>query len=301
MHVQRLRAERNWGRLEQAKVQATWEKTAIVAQRIMRGHKERKDIEKLRRNQEQKRFEMSKKESCALHLQRIKRGLEGRRIAEQIRSDRERFEKCWLCTRHIQSIWRGMKGRERYRLLATLKKQEQMIAAALDMQRIWRGRQGKQAAMIAKSIERLQAKEKNSAITIQRIYRGKMGYDKSRQRRMFIFLQQTRTDASIKIQRIFRGHKGRENFAVAIALRSLEHKARPLYSLLENEGGEIKRHQDAQVGVKRALEEAKNAVSKLEKEIAILNHTNAKYWDSDQITGTPQRYVTGLLRVSNIL
>lgn len=280
--------------LEVAKQQARWLKAAEVIQRFMRGAQSRVLLQYLKRKlSEEKKMELDRWQS-ALLLQRIFRGMQGRVLVKLVRQDREAFEVQWYLVREVQRVWRGLGGR------ALAKVQEQKIRerhrqkAATKIQRLWRGYKTRDKIAIAQSIERMRKREQLSALTLQRIYRGKQGQQKAEEVRTRLKEEQSRLQAAALIQRCFRGYNGRTLFHV---LKLAMEKIRPLRAEIIQRKRELDGLRNELISAADNLAVSQRNTTMLEKEVAVVQKTKSKYWDSDQVTGTPQRFLTELLKV----
>ena len=110
-----------------------------------------------------------------------------------------------------------------------------------------------------------------------------------------------KNNAALSIQRVFRGHKDRDMVVLYRSMRHLEEfKAKPLYTFLEVTQKSLKENQSDQVILKLNLKKIMDNIAFLEKEIDMMNHTKQNYWDSDIISGTPQRFPLVMVQVRYI-
>lgn len=281
-------------RLEVAKEHARRSNAAVEIQRIARVAQSRVLLRRLiAKHEDEKRIRMEQWESVLL-IQRIYRGMQGRAISKQVRFSRETFEAQWYLAREIQRVWRGLVGREHAKFQSKKIDEQHKNDAAIMSQRIWRGYKTRDKITIAKSIERLREREIESALALQRIYRGKQGQQKAEQVRAQLKEEQSRFQAAILIQRCFRGYKGRTRFSVLQAAMEI---IRPLRAELKQRKIELGEVRKEVTSSRDFLAASQKNATLLEKEVAVVQKTKSKHWDSNQITGTPQRFVTELLKV----
>ena len=274
------------------KTQAKYLRAAMVLQRFFRGEQSRALVFKMMVAHEEANMAKLRKDKSALVIQRVTRGMRGRIATKQTRSNQELYEYNWYHARKIQTMWRGLKGQERWRVQRAVVEQVRRSRIALYIQRFWRGLKGREGVAMAKSAESLRRRECRSAIIIQKHYRGrfqgafwvrKMKEDRKQQ------------NGAGLIQRCFRGCKGR---AFHSALEALKQKIGPLRMKLLVSRKELATVRESLSIVSQNLAEKEMHMEILGNELSVIHQTKAKYWDTDQITGTPQRFVTELVKVS---
>ena len=238
-----------------------------------------------------------KKIAAALTMQKVVRGLIARHLTKKMQTKKLLFIFKSNHARSLQSAWRGMQGR-RY---AVKRYEEVMRALQLNsikcLQRIWRGHKGRILGKIAKSAKELRDREKLAVVYIQCIYRGKLGRDVTRTLKSARLLAENKEVAVRNFQRLYRGHKGREQFYVQKGLKEMTFKAKPLFEELNSLQNELRLTDKSKTQYAIQCKKASLDLSERRDELSIIGQTQSKYWDSDRITGTPQRFITSLLKV----
>ncbi len=295
--TQKLRDEVARRELMEAQERARLERAATIIERSRRGYVARVLTEELRKERERMRALELLRIKCTRLIQRIYRGFLGREAARRAREAKEFYELQWKCARKLQACWRGKLGRDKARVLREFRDYQRAVNAATKIQSAWRGFRGKYMGKVAASLAGLRNLEQTAAKKIQSCFRAKQGREKAKEKRDALAETLKRMRAVQICQRIFRGHKGREKSAVQKALKKLEHRAKPLFAKLKNEEVELVVVKEKIEHVQGVLEPLSKDTKELEKEIALILRSKAKYWDSDRISGAPQRFVTDWLKI----
>ncbi|GMI33163.1 hypothetical protein TeGR_g14531, partial [Tetraparma gracilis] len=262
-----------------------------------RGYAARLIAEEMRAERERMRALELLRIKCTRVIQRIYRGSLGRKKAAAARAAKELYELQWRCARKIQATWRGKLGRDSARMLREFRDYQRAMEAATKIQCAWRGFRGKYLGKIAASLAGLRALEQTAAGKIQSCFRAKLGRDKTKEKRDKM-AETLRRMRSVQImQRLYRGHAGRTRAAIQKALKKLEHRAKPLFAKLKEEEVELEVVRDKIKFVEDVLAPLNEDTTALGKEIALILRSKAKYWDSDRISGAPQRFVTEWLKI----
>lgn len=175
----------------------------------------------------------SYKTLLAERIQRVFRGMKGRRIVRQLRLDamnlrlletkrRMRNELSALCIqRYVRGYWGRLEGSRRllaYQLYCEEQHRRERLARLT--QRLWRGLLGRRRAENRRQEILYQIKCWYASRNIQRIFRGHRGRIYAEEVRYLRFMQKSK-EAATQIQRIFRGYRGRLLAAVARSLQQL--------------------------------------------------------------------------------
>jgi len=283
--------------LAEAQRRARLERAATIIERSRRGYVARRFAEELRLERERLRALERLRIKSARKIQRICRGYIGRGIAKSKRAEKEFVELQWRCARKLQACWRGKLGRDKARTLREFREFQRQTLAATKIQSAWRAFRGRHLGKVAASLAGLRELEQTAARRIQSCFRAKQGRELAKEKRDAMAETLKRMRAVLVCQRVFRGHKGREKSAVQRALRGLEHKAKPLYAKLKKEQLELETVKEKIEFTTGVLEPLANDTKELEKEIALIMRSKAKFWDSDRISGAPQRFVTDWLKI----
>jgi F-box/leucine-rich repeat protein 2/20 len=283
--------------LKQAQERARLERAATVIERARRGYVARVITDEMRAERERMRALELLRIRCSLVIQRIFRGLLGRTKAKAARAAKELAELRWRCARKIEACWRGKLGRDEARRLREFRDYERAMLAATAIQSCWRGFRGKYLGKVAASLAGLRALEQTAAKKIQSTFRAKLGRDKTKDKREKMAATLKRMRSVQIMQRLYRGHAGRTRAAIQKALKKLEHRAKPLFKKLKDEEVELQVVRDKITYIQGVLAPLAEDTKVLEKEIALILRSKAKYWDSDRISGAPQRFVTEWLKV----
>lgn len=284
-------------RLVEAQKQARLEQAATIIQRAKRGHASRKVTEAMRVERDRLRALRRLHIKMACIIERITRGMFGRACARRARAEKELEEYKWRCARRIEATWRGKLGRDKARLLRQFRDMQKATNAATKIQSAWRAFRGKYIGKVAASLAGLRKLEQIAACNIQSCWRARMGRLKAKEKALAMEETLKRMRAVLIVQRVFRGHKGRTAFAVKGALKKLEHRAKPLFVKLKNEEAGLDTVLEKLKILREVLEPLERDKKELEKELQLIMRSKAKYWDSDRITGAPQRFVTEWLKV----
>ena len=258
----------------------------------------RKKLEKLVMERNRIREFNARKDHSVKIIQRIVRGYQGRLIAKKVRARKYMFELEWTYARVLQSVWRGRLGR-----LKALRRQQKLhdmlqSKSATIIQSFFRGCKGRHLGDIAKSASRLRQRERDAAVFLQRSYRGRLGRKAANELRN-IHLAHIRREMAVRnIQRLFRGHKGRELYSVHNGIKDMESKAKPLFAKLRTEEAQLEKIKSSKGQLENKYNLLIIELGERKREIAVISETKSKFWDSERISGTPQRFVTSLLRVS---
>ncbi|GMH96083.1 hypothetical protein TrVE_jg13687 [Triparma verrucosa] len=282
--------------LAQAQVRARRERAATAIQRTRRGFASRLITEEMRAERERMRALEKLRIKCARKIQRVMRGMFGRNIARAARAAKELFELQWVMARKLQAAWRGKLGRDKARTLRDFKEYQLMTHSAILIQKTWKGYRGKYMGKVAASLAGLRNLEVIAARKIQSCFRARQGREAAKAKRDLMAHTLMRMRAVQVCQRVFRGHKGREKSAVQRALKGLEHKAIPLYNKLSKEKGELEIVKEKITALTEVLHPREKDTQELRKEITLIARSKAKFWDSERISGAPQRFMTDWLR-----
>mgnify|MGYP006085890177 CR=1 FL=1 len=283
--------------LIEAQKQARLEQNATEIQRLRRGCNARIITEQMKKERDRLRALEILHIKMSRIIQRVARGMFGRTLAKIARAAKELAELKWRCARKLQSCWRGKKGRDKARLRSEHRDFQKAVDAATKIQSAWRAFRGKYIGKVAASLAGLRKLEQTAACKVQSSWRARMGRLKAKEKAKAMEETLRRMRAVLIVQRVFRGHRGRTTFAVRGALKKLEHKARPLFVKLKNNEENLQSVLDKIVILKDVLAPVEKDTKELEKEIMLILRSKAKYWDSDRITGAPQRFVTEWLKV----
>ena len=283
--------------LAEARERARLERAATIIQRVRRGYTDRNYTDGLRKERERRRARELLRDVSMRKVQRVYRGLVGRKKAKKRRGQKELEERRWRSARTIEAGWRGKLGRDRARVAREYKEYLRCMSAATSIQAAWRGFRGKYMGKVAASLAGLRNLEKKAAVRIQASQRARCGRIKAKSKKLVMAEQMKRMRSVQLIQRLFRGHKGRERFVVAKELKKLEGKAKPLFAKLKEEEVGLQVIEEKVSFVAGILKPLKDDTVELEKEIALILRTKAQYWDSARISGAPQRFVTEWLQL----
>jgi len=283
--------------LKEAQERARLERAASVIERARRGYVSRLITEEMRAERERVRALELLRIKCTRVFQRIYRGFLGRQRAHTGRATKELAELQWRCARKIEACWRGKLGRDEARQLREFRDYQRATEAATKIQSAWRGFRGKYLGKVAASLAGLRALEQTAAGKVQSCFRAKMGREGSKEKREKMAETIKRMRSVQMMQRLYRGHNGRTRAAIQKALKKLEHRAKPLLAKLKEEEVELSVVRGKMSCVGEVLAPLNEDTVQLGKEIALILRSKAKYWDSDRISGAPQRFVTEWLKV----
>ena len=288
-------------RLLEAKTKARLEKLVVLMQSNFRRKKQQ---EKFKKNLLQRKQEHERNYQCrvsVLRIQSVHRGYKARKLA---RNRKEELELIKLRVFHackIQGIWRGKKVRK---IIEAARKKEsderRILKASIDIQRYWRVYLDKCFLDSLRNEKYYQIAKEKAARVLQRLYRGRVGRSVAVAARALWKDQFIKNNVAISIQRVFRGHKEREMVIMYRSIRHLEEvQAKPLYKYLEVTEISLKENQSKQIRLKLTLKKIVDKLVFLEKEIDLMTHSKQKYWDSDIISLTPQRFPIMMVKVRN--
>jgi len=283
--------------LKEAQERARLERAATIIERARRGYCARLVTEEMRAERERMRTLELLRIKCTRVIQRIYRGSLGRKNAKAARAAKELLELQWLGARTIEATWRGKVGRDEARRKREFRDYEIATLATTTIQSCWRGFRGKYIGKVAASLAGLRALEQTATVKIQSCARGMFGREKTKDKREMMAKSLMRLHSVQIMQRIYRGHAGRTRAAVHRALRRLEHRAKPLFAKLKEEEVELEVVREKTKFVADILGPLNADTEVLGKEINLIIRSKAQYWDSDRISGAPQRFVTEWLKV----
>jgi hypothetical protein len=81
----------------------------------------------------------------------------------------------WLCARSIQRVFRGLQGRRRFKAFKAAMELMKRHRATIAIQRSYRGYCGRLLAAVAKALRKLRSKHQYFALEMQRFVRGCVG------------------------------------------------------------------------------------------------------------------------------
>ena len=166
--------------------------------------------DELRQAEKDRQLELARQEALeeellrdevAVHIQKIVRGILGRRRANQIREEKEMEEICAMSALRLTAAARMLLAKIRVR---DMKKEEERRCAAMiiaeDLQRIFRGVRGRKNAS--------RMRRDRSARDMQRVIRGFVGRRQYAKEVKRAKQREKEKNAAIKMQSVFRRHKG---------------------------------------------------------------------------------------------
>ncbi|GBG30328.1 F-box/LRR-repeat protein 2 [Hondaea fermentalgiana] len=195
----------------------------------------------------------------------------------------------------LQRVYRGMLGRRIAAAEAKTQAWQREQASSVVIQRAWRGCRGRHVAALMKSLATLLNHEREAACKIQTFWRSCQAVA------LYEFLKLVQSEArrkeqaALQIQRVFRGHKGREEREVIIEFRKYEAELAPLRNLAARFAAEVEVGQAKLDEVLKRQTKMKSQVEDLELELDEVSKHRSKWYDSANVTGTLQRYRTGYL------
>lgn len=238
--------------MEDSEQQAFMSDCAVTIQRVGRGHNGRKRASRLARDREIQRTVL-KGTVC---FQAVVRGVQGRKRAAMVKRTylANLLQGASVIT--MQRVYRGYTARKRF-------KQIKRVACAINVQRCFRGYIGRMAADREK--KRLYALHQKhvSAMKIQSIWRMKVAKEEFRSMRIHML-------AAIEIQRCYRGYLGRK-----VMKRRREWEAAPAgperiklgLKMIEESKVVFERQQEEIDALHRAQERAEARVSHIHSEL----------------------------------
>lgn len=195
----------------------------------------------------------------------------------------------------MQRVYRGMLGRRLAKAARKTQEWKLQQTSAVIIQRMWRGCRGRHIAALMQSLATLIEREQDAACTIQTFWRSHQAVA------LFEFLKLVKADkerrehAALQIQRVFRGHKGREEREVLEVLVEYENELAPLRNLEAHYAKERDVGQTKLDEVVSRQAKMKSQVEDLELELDEVSKHRSKWYDSANVTGTLQRYRTSYL------
>jgi hypothetical protein len=284
-------------RLVLARKRARRELMAIRIQLNFRASRARMESKGRAAEKERLRLRRILEERMTRRLQRMMRGLFGRRKRDRRLLELALAKRKWSCAKEIQRIIRGHLGRKMYAQLLFQQLQELRRRSATEIQRQFRGYRGRVLGAVARAIHLLRKKQTEAAMLLQRVVRGHLGRLRAKIQKETVMRWQIEKRSSISIQRVFRGHKGREAAVIEKELQLIEHKVKPLLLLLETKETEEAKLAKIITRLEYTDGMLEEELVEIEKELDACILTTAKYTDSSRINYAPQRYLTKYLRV----
>lgn len=285
-------------RLLLAKRRVQEEVSAVLLQSLLRGWLARRYASRIQQAKALLLSNVAKEEEAARLIQRHGRGMLGRveqrRRKQQLVQGRHR----WIAARELQRVYRGLRGRRLAKVLWELRQREIRDRAVRLVQRAYRGHRGRLVAAVAKALKALRQMQSAAVCDIQRIGRGHIARRivSLRKDQIRVFNMQSR--AAKTIQRLYRGHKGREARYVEAELRRMEAEAKPLFERLQQQEEQQRVLLESAHRKESFNRLAEEDLQSVEKELYDCMHSTMKYTDSARINpGVSQRYLTKYLRV----
>lgn len=196
--VKRQMAQRQMERDQKLRHLATQEQHALfdnsakLIQRIGRGYNGRKRADNVRTARENQR----RLNNSMTKAQALARGMAGRRRARLIKMRYLQTLKYGASTLLVQRVYRGHRARKRFRTLVRM-------VSSRNIQRFYRGRIGRKAAQRERDRLDLLRRKQIGACKIQSVWRMKVSKEEFRSMRIHML-------AAIEIQRSYRGYLGRK-------------------------------------------------------------------------------------------
>ena len=271
---------------------------STLIQTLIRMYLAKTELKLLKRKKELYLKKIALERSSAITVQRVYRGLQGRRRSNNLRTILYRIEEEWFRARQIQSLWRGARDRKQFKQevhMKELKFNEHMI---LTIQRAWRGFLGRRHFKFLKGLKDLALKEARASTIIQKVYRGSLGRKIAGSEYERIQRQIIETKSAMLIQKIYRGYKARELAEITLGLKNIQDQSEPLSKNIDDQELALNQ-QRSRLRLSEDEIEARNMqLVELEKEFATVDETKALFIDSTIITGAPQRCSKEVILVS---
>ena len=295
--MQEVRNEVARKELIAAQSRARHERAATIIQRTHRGYISRGVCTLMLAERARLRALEIIRIAAARLIQRVAHGMSGRKKIAAARAAKELAERRWRCARTIEKTERGRRDRQYANMLR--QQRDWLLAqnSATLIQKTWRGYRGKYMGKVAQSLAGLRSLEQVASTRMQAAWRARTGRSIALEKKINSWEAQSRLRAVQNMQRVARGHRGRERFTVQKALRTLEHKAKPLYVKLKAQEVDLTVTEEKISHVSSVLKPLGEDTMELTKEISLIMRSKAKFWDSDRISGAPQRFNTAWLQI----
>jgi hypothetical protein len=101
--------------------------------------------------------------------------------------------------------------------------------------------------------------------------------------------------AGQKILRVIRWYLSREKLYVLRDTAIIERKIKVLFPTLQETNNELHDTNSKMLAVAASVAVSEKEMSDMERELQLMSETGSKYWDSDRISGTPQRFLSSVL------
>lgn len=247
---------------------------------------------KFRRDQEMKRAEIEQLRIIyryATLIQKKARIWRSKRIVNILREEKTRMNIRARKATKIQVTWRRIQ-------IQFLENESRLQSSALNIQYYWRHHRSN--VMFSQLL--LQAAEKiiqkRSAIqTLQRLARGKAARSYVRERILMQMQGLMSIAAGQKIQRVIRNCLSREKLNVLRDMADIERKLKVLFPTFKESTNALYATNSKILAITKSVALSEKEIFGIERELQLMGETGSKYWDSDRISGTPQRFLTSVL------
>lgn len=271
-------------------------RAALRVQQAWRANRARGEAALLREARRQAQAWLRHRHAMATRVQARWRGLLGRRAAQARREELWRQQRREAAALDVQRAYRGMRGRRIAAARRAVRLARRREEAALKLQSAYRAHLARRTAMSMRALHALREAEVAAAQLLQRVWRGVMARQMATRIREEQELQRRRAAGALALQRVYRGHRSREEAAVRRAVKAIEHRTKPLRDEIQRLIGERTAVEADVDRTRQALRKAEARVQDIAEELADVRKVRRKYYDSDKLSGVPQRYLTAFLR-----
>jgi hypothetical protein len=247
---------------------------------------------KLRHYQEIKRAQIEQLRIIyrnATMIQKPARTWRSKRTVNVRRLERTRLN---LCARKATTIQVTLR-----RLQIQFHESERRLeSSALKIQSYWRHHRSNLMFFQSQAQTAEMNRQRRSAIeTIQRLARGKAARSFVQRGILMQVQRSVVIAAGQKILRVIRWYLSREKLYVLRDTAIIERKIKVLFPTLQETNNELHDTNSKMLAVAASVAVSEKEMSDMERELQLMSETGSKYWDSDRISGTPQRFLSSVL------
>lgn len=267
---------------------------STTIQRSMKCALARKKIKHLK---EINRFQIERQKVICCHatvIQKAERCRRSKIIAAVLKEEKGNQKLREKKVTTVQATWR----RKRYRQIRYQENERRLKGSALQIQYIWRQHQSNLKFYKFRAQITAISKQKKSAIDkLQRLGRGRAARSIVQRMRLSKEYELLSIVACQKIQRMFQYYLCREKLQVLRDTAHIECRMKVLFPKFQVSTNELQGLDSTIIALTAKVASSEKEISELERELRLMEETGSKYWDSDRISGTPQRFLTSVLYV----
>jgi hypothetical protein len=222
-------------------------------------------------------------------IQKTARIWRSKRTVNILRVERTRLNLCARKATTIQVTLRRLKFQFH-------ESERRLESSALKIQSYWRNqRLNLMFFQFQAQTEKMNRLKRSAIQTVQRLARVKLARSFVQKGILMQVHRSVAMAASLKILRAIRCYLSREKLYVLRDTANIERKIKVLFPTLQESTNELHATNSKILAVTASVAVSEKEISDMERELQLMSETASKYWDSDRISGTPQRFLTSVL------